>query len=140
MTELIVEYDKKVTITAIYQWHTYNGLIEGLPTDWANNRILQRLPSNIKSHSGKDVFHIIEPTLTPISYEGNYPFGQPIKLPSVICIADLILWEPVKDPDKQGSALVIAWFQDYFAFPIAPDIIEKLKVVEWSKLAVDFDN
>ena len=139
MQDIIVEHNKSVIIKSIHQWMTYGGLLEGLPTDRMNKNILERLPDQIKQHCGDWPFYILEPIQTPIEFDDNYIFGKPMKLPSVICIIDLTFHKAVRNPQMHGSSLIIAWFQNSYAFPIEDEIIEKFKKLAWSQYARDFE-
>lgn len=135
---IIVENDKAVSISALHQWPTYGGLLEGIPTDRVNARILERLSGEIKRHCGNKSSYILQPEQTPIAYEGHYPFGTPMALPAMICVADLVYSQPVRDPDQHGSQLAVAWFQEEYAFPIDEEIMHRFRELKWSALAEDF--
>lgn len=135
---LIIEGDKKVSIKSLNQRLTYGGLLEGLPTTKMNNRIIEGLKTEGKGHSGFEAFYIIEPEQTPIPYEGKYPFGEPASLPAVICIADLRYGSACRDMKKNFSTLRLIWFQCSYAFPIADEIVEKIKLIPFSKICEEF--
>ena len=80
-SKLIIESDKEVTIKGIKQWHTYDGLLEGLPTTRMNTRILEDAKEDAKKFCGFNEIYLIEPVQRPIEYAGKYPFGDPASLP-----------------------------------------------------------
>lgn len=123
----------------LYQWATYSGLLEGLPTERTNKGILDRLKDDVKRHIPYcDAVYIIEAEQKPIDYEKEYPFGKPMELPPVICVTNLTCSQPARNKNEDGSHLSIAWFQNDFAFPIEAEIIEKIKLIPWTKVAQDF--
>ncbi|MBS1635182.1 MAG: hypothetical protein JST26_04610 [Bacteroidetes bacterium] len=136
--ELTIEKNKQVLITGLYQWRTYGGLIDGIPHNKMNDRILKELPNRAKKLCTDIPVYIIEPKQTPIPYDGKYPFGVPMSMPSVICVAELSSGQPVRDMDMHGSQLIVAWFQDQYALPIDHAILDKIKEIHWSKFAEDF--
>ena len=136
-TELIVENERSVTVNRLNQWRTYSGLIEGLPVERMNNEIIRRTLDEAKELNTHNPVHLIEPVLTPIPYEGKYPFGTPISLPHITCVADLLCFSPAKGSGDY-STLTVVWFQDDYAFPIEPDLLEKFEGLPWSDLAKDF--
>ena len=135
--ELTVEKNINVSIQGFYQWPIYRGLLEGVPYNIKNDRILKGVPDDAKKLCGDKPVHIIEPTQTPIPYEGRHPLGVPMSLPPIICVADLICFQPVR-VFGEATVLIVVWFQNEYAFPIDIDIINKLKKLPWSKLADEF--
>jgi hypothetical protein len=137
--EIIVEKDKKVTVMAIYQWATYGELLEGLPNPRLNEQIIARARQRSSQLSGGYTAYLIEPTQTPIAYEGNYPFGTPARLPAIICIAELKYFGAVRNPSMDYSTLGVLWFQDQYAFPIAADVLKAMESIPWSELAAELE-
>ena len=138
-SNLIIKTNKDVTIKSIKQWHTYGGLLEGIPTDKLNERIINRTKKEAKEFSGIEEIYLIEPKQKPIDYDGKYPFGNPASLPGVTCIAELWHNDVFKNTDKMFSSLCIIWFQDDYAFPIEEDILNKIKEIPFSKVCGEFD-
>ncbi len=48
--------------------------------------------------------------------------------------------EPARDPLQDYSVLTVIWFQDDFAFPIDPQVLEQIRALDWEQLAQDFEN
>lgn len=137
MQTIIVENDKHVTVDGLHQWLTYGGLVEGIPTDIINRRILDRLKGEALRYGHTEAIHIIEPSQTELPYDGDYRFGKPMVLPSVTCIARLSHSQPARDPKKHCSQLTLVWFQNDYAFPVDPGIQEVMKQVLWAEIAED---
>lgn len=136
---LIIENNKEVTIKRIKQWHTYGGLLEGIPTDKMNARIIERTKIDAKEFSRMEEIYLIEPKQEPIDYDGNYRFGNPAALPGVTCIAELWHNDVFRDTDKMFSSLCIIWFQEDYAFPIDEEIVKAIKKIPFSKICGEFD-
>jgi hypothetical protein len=136
--EISVGPDLKVTITRLYQWKTYGGLIEGMPVERINNQILNYALQKAGEMDKQIPVHLIEPILTPIPYEGRSPFGDPVAMPSTICIAVLKCYQSIP---KLGdySELTVVWLQEEYAFPIEESILNKLKALSWTQLAKGFN-
>lgn len=135
---LIIEGDKEVRIKRISQSYTYGGLLEGLPTTRMNDYILASVKEEAKKFCGLDEIYLIEPQQTPIPYDGKYPFGTPMSLPSVICIIKIWYYTTFRDKEKDFSCLGIIWFQNDYAFPIDEEIVEKIKEIPFSKICGEF--
>jgi len=134
MTELIVQNDLKVKLCRLNQQHTYSGLSDGPPFERINNELLKRTIEEAKRFNNP--IHLIDPVLTPIPYEGKYPFGDPVSLPQITCIADLLCFKAAKGSGDY-SVLTVVWLQEDYAFPIDNKIILSLKELEWDKFAED---
>lgn len=136
--KLIIDGDKEVTIKKIKQWVTYDGLLEGFPTLQMNNRILAGVKEAAKDFCGIEEVCLIEPSQTPISYEGKYPFGDPASLPAVVCIAELWYYKACRDKSKDYSSLGLIWFQEDYAFPIEEEILRKIREIPYSRICGEF--
>ena len=129
--------NKEVEVKSLFQWHTYEGLLEGLPHDKLNQRILDRVEeeatglTHIKSH------YLVEPEQTPLEGFRDYPFGKPMSLPKIICVAKLKGFG-TSNPEIGGiSELTLTFFQDSFAPPFDSKILDKLKELDWFSYAQD---
>ncbi|MBE7173224.1 MAG: hypothetical protein INR73_21805 [Williamsia sp.] len=138
-SELIIDGNKSVSIKRIQQRLTYDGLLEGLPTRKMNAHILQGIKDEARKFCYLNEIYLIEPEEKPIQYSGQYPFGEPAQLPSVICIVEVRSYSAYRDMSKDCSALGLIWFQDDFMFPIAPEIIEKIKSVPYAHICEEFN-
>jgi hypothetical protein len=149
----------EVKIEQLYQSMTYASILVGYPTEEDNKRIISRGLEAVKAK----IYCAQEPYLIPpkvwdikltdedlgelLGYPSHLPeyaetlahdralFGELQILPRVECMADLSS-SPVKDGD--GSSLTVVWYQDHSALPIADEIIDQIKKLDWRKLAVDF--
>lgn len=122
-TQQIVMADREVNLDELRQQRVYAGLLEGMPTASCNRRRADRLMAEAKAMAYEGAVHLIESAQTPIPYEGRYPFGAPMRLPEISVIARLRSYSVARDADgATASSLVVVWFQDAFALPVASEI------------------
>ena len=138
-SKLVIESDKEVVVKSFYQWETYGGLLEGLPNDNMNRRIIEITKDRAKDFVFMEEIYLIEPKEAPIHYEGKYPFGTPAALPGITCVAELWYNDVFRDKEKMFSSLCIIWFQEDYAFPIDEEIIEKINGIPYSQICGEFD-
>lgn len=129
--------DKTVKVFRLHQWFTYEGLLEGLPHDKMNDRILKDIPEKAKGLTYIDNYHLIEPKQTPIDIGRKYPFGEPMSLPEVICVAGLH-FHGTSNPDVGGiSELTLISFQSSFSPPFDDEVLKEIEKLDWFSLAKD---
>ena len=126
-----------IRLTAIDQWGTYSGLLEGLPTREMNARIIKRTLEDAKQKSHFDPY-LIQPTETLIEMERKYPYGVPASIPAITCVAHFDCFDIARDASSDGSTLSMVWFQSDFAFPIDEAILSHIQSVDWDKYASDY--
>lgn len=131
-TEFTIGPEKAARLVALDQGLTYGGLMEGVPTDKMNARIIEALR---KKHPDA---HLLEPTQTPIEYDRPYPFGAPARMPANYCVATFH-GAGSTDPVLYFTHLKVFWFQDAWALPVADDIIAELRALEWDALATEVE-
>lgn len=108
----------------------YGGLLEGLPTRQRNDALLDGLQA--------PGTHVLVPEQTSLSYPGEYPFGEPSALPRVQCAAKL-QGSGFTDPVLYESIGTLIWFQEDWAMPIGPGILEEIQGLEWSSFAREWE-
>lgn len=109
----------------------YSGLLEGIPTDRLNERIVNYAIEQAREKWKLEPY-LIEPVATPIKISRPYPFGEPMKLPRICCKA---FFSSSGDDPVHSFDLPIIWFQEDFAFPIEPDIEEMITQLDWREHA-----
>ncbi|MCY2977864.1 MAG: hypothetical protein NTU79_04265 [Planctomycetota bacterium] len=128
---------REIALVRLYQFRTYEGLIEGLPTRERNARKVPYI-CNEAAELWKIRVHLIEPSETTIEYDGKYPFGTPAILPGTVCFGLFSSLQPARDNSKDGSELTIVWFQNDFAFPIDDSVRQAIRTLDWDSIAVDY--
>lgn len=131
------------TLTSISQTQTYSGMLEGLPTVEGNQRLLDGLSSmNVGPYDLPPLVLPARRTSIEWDREKPYPFGTPSALPPVQIDSIFSSTQEVKlDPARYPgySALRVIWFQHEWALPIAPEIVEQLKALQWAEKALDVE-
>ena len=137
-THVIIDRDLQVIIVEIKQFLTYGNLLEGIPNLRHNKIIIERTISEAKELFHLQKVHLIEPVLTPIEYQGRYPFGKTESLPRITCLAELKCSLAFKNKDMDFSGLGLVWFQDDYAFPIEKNINDTIKKIPYRKICEEF--
>lgn len=110
---------------------TYSGWLEGYPTTEDNRHLLEEL-------RGPDEPYLIEP-VEKVWGDECYGPRKPAFLPAVTCRAEFESTKLERDPDGYASVLPVTWFQDQFAFPIDPLVLERLVALDWEGRATDWE-
>ena len=135
---VIIDRDLEVIIVEIKQYHTYRNMLEGIPNSRHNKIILERPINEAKELFDLQNIHLIEPIITPIEYEGEYPFGKTESLPEITCLAELRCYSAFKNENMDYSGLGLVWFQDDYAFPIEKTINDIIKTISYRKICEEF--
>ena len=131
--EVSLNFGRVIRLMALSQERVYEGVSGGLPTRWMNEMTLHRLQKK------SPLSVVLRPRQTPLEYRHDrpYPFGVPAELPPLSCIGRFYCHQPARDRTMFSSFLTIIWFQDDFAFPIAPDALRRIQAVDWERHAED---
>lgn len=127
---------REITLQSFWQEYVYEGTSGGPPSRIINERIIH----HVLERAIKPV-HLIRPIQMPISDNEDCPWflGEPYTLPQISCVARFHSQPPARDPAMWASSLTIIWFQETFAFPIAPEILSQIQSINWNALAEDWD-
>jgi hypothetical protein len=136
--KLLVDGDIEVTVSKIMQWHTYEGMLEGLPNRKLNRDLLESLERKLKDFCGLDQVYIIEPLEKPFTADSPYFRGDPAMLPMVTCMAEIFTYHSFRDQTREFSMMGIAWFQDQFAFPVDQNVVDIIKAIPYRELCGEF--
>jgi hypothetical protein len=129
-------------LRALNQSLAYEGMMAGVPTRETNQDRIKRLMAKARELLDGCEPYLIAPPARPIGDDPRPKFARrsPAELlPGVACIGRFLAQEPASDPTKDISQLVVVWFQDEFAFPIAPSVVEQLQELDWKRFAFGFD-
>lgn len=135
--EIQLDSGRRIRLTALDQWGTYAGLLEGLPTREMNARIIQETLEGARRRWHFPPY-LIQPAEKPIEIVRSYPFGTPASIPEITCVAHFDCFDKVRDPNLDGSTLPLVWFQADFAFPIEEAIQTQIRALDWDRYATDF--
>lgn len=146
-TNILLNTGRKIHLQEIHQEYTYAGMLAGYPTTESNARYLAELALSKSDGAPRYVVHPVEQPIEAIlkrrREHPNHPMeegkGFPARLPPIICSA-CFTSDEIKDQDKDGcgSQLWVVWFQDEFAFPIAPEALRGIQAIDWEAVAKNF--
>jgi hypothetical protein len=123
-------------LRSLRQVHVYEGGIEGVPTVEWNKRKVEGFLESLRNSDRREPY-LVPPVETPIPWEHEKPyrFGTPSALPRIVCVGGFTSW-PIKKGG--GSSLTVLWFQEQFALPIDPEVLEKIQAIKWDEHATDW--
>src|SRR5579859_1399438 len=135
---LSVRLDDGTTIYAdkIVARRTYLGLIEGVPNDSINERMINDLKMMCGRAFCVDRCVVLAPRMTPRQLKDR-PW---MALPSSALGGLFRSVRPVRDRNKTYSMLAILWFQEHFEPLLSPESLASMQQVHWARLAQDFDD
>ena len=129
--------DVTATVISIYQWRTYEDLLEGVPNKRMNKSILERTPSEATRHTYIPNYFMLEAKQTPIEMRSKFSFGKPMRLPGIVCVLGLKVYR-TSSPEISGhSELTLISFQDKFNPPFEDEFLEQVEKVEWFSHSMD---
>jgi hypothetical protein len=127
-----------IRLIALNQYRIYEGLIEGVPTEEMNRRIIEGAVRDAKETFGDSEPLLIPPRQEALDIGRDYPFGKPATLPRVQCIAFFTcLWPTPRGQAHDYSWMNMVWFQEQLAMPIDAEVLDAIKAVDWLKLATN---
>ena len=132
---------RTIYLSELRQIGTYDGVLEGLPTAEKNANLVKRLLADRQNQAFGAPPHMLPFKERPIDLppEQKYPFGTPSALPPVTVAARFKSLAPTAAAEGDGSALVVIWFQESFAFPPSPEIALHLESLDWEKNAASYE-
>ena len=132
---------RMVYLDEIAQWRTYGCLLGGIPRKEMNDELIIATEALArKKIRGDEPVHIIAPLREKIVLSKERPPrpGREYEsLPPITCAATFDSNEPARNSEDWGSCLVVVWFQERWAFPIAPRIVSQIREINWNQLARD---
>ena len=127
-----------LTMNSFVQYSTYSGMMEGLPTRKRNDAMVDYAPESetYVLHAPR-LYGDLCSRMPPDHFMSKIPFENQYEvLPGVTCVANMTSepcdapdWDDIDPPAK--SSLTLVWFQNEWAMPIAPEVMEKLKTFDW---------
>lgn len=94
--DVLLESGRVIHLRSIEQWGTYSGLLEGIPTQEMNHRIIKRTMD-----AAREKYHfepyLISPVEALIDGFPGYRFGTPAEIPSITCVATFECYSIARD-------------------------------------------
>jgi len=129
----------------LYQSRTYSGMLCGMPYDLPHYQrdAIEMSESLFPGYRTPVILpsRILTGTRTMPSQDKAGKTHNCIEkwemLPQITCIARFNANRPARDESEVYSSMTVIWWQDEFGLP-APEIVEQLKCLDWSKEAEDW--
>jgi DNA replication protein DnaD len=134
---ITIDNDLEVKIESLYQSETYKDVLFGYPTEHRNNRLINSILRKVHETNNPQSVYLIQPEQKLID-EDIEKYKSPLDIPKEIpnieyhlrVASDMV----TNDKNQTDSTMLIIWFQDEFAFPIDPLILEQIKTIPFRKL------
>ncbi len=137
-SDLVLATGRAISLESLDQWRVYAGLLEGVPREKLNERLIDDVIARVRRKERREPF-VIRPVQRPLGPVEREPHGLGARatLPSVGCVGRFVSSRPARDPSMATSVLTVIWFQDDFAFPLDDAIAAALHALDWDALATD---
>ncbi len=152
---------RPILLDELIQFRTYAGLLVGLPEERHVGSVVDQALNRAQEHFGdKPVPHMLEFEL--VDYEQEVASSRLDKagrlahadqrpqrkvgrrLPLVTCMASFECPVTVSPPVGVGvfakSIATLVWFQETFGPPLAGQVIECIRILDWAAIAVDISD
>ncbi len=139
---IIIDNDLEVEIEALSQFKTYRNVIYGYPTERRNNWLIKDILESAHKTNNPQSVYLIQPEhkiMDDIIRKNGNPLDICKVIPDIECHLEVRSKKIFTDENESYSKMLIIWFQDEFAFPIDPIIIEKIKTIPYRKLCFSFE-
>jgi hypothetical protein len=133
---------RSVELTTMTISSTYGGLLEGYPNARMNDALIDRLSRRHEPVRWSPPAHVITPPRSrpePGQDPTRMPFGPVEMLPPVYC-EGFFRSGPIEealDPVLHESRLMVVWFQEDLARPVADFAAAAVHELAWHDLAED---
>ncbi len=134
---IIIDNDLEVEIESLNQSETYESVEFGYPTEHRNNWLISSILQRVHKTNNPQSVYLIQPQhkLMDVDIEKyKSSLDIPKEIPNTECHIRLSTNKITNDKNQSDSTMLIIWFQDKPAFPIDPDILEKIKAIPYRKL------
>jgi hypothetical protein len=139
LLDITLNSGRGICAKTLHVSHTYEGLLEGTPTDEWNQDLLSALLQSLPKIFGDWPIHII-PSETKRREEKSF-FGRKriaSFMPPLQFAAFFVCYQPVK-PEMHASGLVIAWHEWSPTPFMSPDTRAQVEKIHWEDYAKDFE-
>jgi hypothetical protein len=136
-----LESGRIITLHSLNQTPTYDGVLEGYPNKQHNDERIERCRRHAIQTFGQHVVvldPVRRPDIHPFYKPGNL-WGPPEYLPALTCHG-VFESRPVGNAPVVCSVLHIIWYQEKFALPIDPAVVESISKVNWDAIACNWED
>ena len=132
---------RSIDLTGLEISSTYAGLLEGYPNARINDALLKHLGRRREFSYGSQPVHLITPLRSQPEPESVLPFGPMETLPPVYCqgsFRSAVIGQEL-DPVLYKSWLMVVWFQDDLARPVAEAVAAAVSGLAWDECAENYE-
>lgn len=148
-----------INMQRIDQGLAYSYVLEGIPYGpdyqrtvnlhhtWAKDRYPNRRivvleprlrPLGVPADELQKLHTLSQSEASDVSRRAGINYPEPVSIGSVCCRA-LLESKPIDGDAYMLSELMVLWFQDGFAMPIDPLVVEQIQALDWDAVAQDVD-
>jgi hypothetical protein len=141
--EITLDSGIVVYLDCLFQYRTYSGLLEGLPTRRHNAERIERA----RRYAAEKLWMggtplLLAPREVPMGIPRERWFmradeNEPVEIPPVASLATFESMTSARDPQADCSSLKVVWFQDEFGPPAGADVLRQFRAIDWRALATD---
>jgi hypothetical protein len=135
-TRVVLKDGRTIRLEALRQWPTNGGWLEGGPSAAWNQRMVERTEKEAAEGALDGRVLTIPPAEIRKINHPNPRFNIEA-YPDVTCVG-VFHSSTARDPTADGSILTLIWFQDLMALPIAPEVVEAIRAIDWNAQAADY--
>lgn len=132
---------RSIDLTGLEISSTYGGFLEGYPNARINDALLKRLGRRREFSYGSQPVHVITPQRSQPEPQSALPFGPMETLPPVHCqgsFMSAVIGQEL-DPVLHKSWLMVVWFQDDLARPVAASVAAAVSGLAWDDYAENYE-
>ncbi|WP_406858781.1 hypothetical protein ABZO31_00395 [Streptomyces sp. HUAS MG47] len=133
---IVLSSGRSIRLTELRMSSTYGGMLEGYPCKRINDLKVSWLQRQAERAFPSTPVHLVPPS-REYPDETAGAFGPVEVLPSVFCVG--VFDSSALDSARDGSTLVVAWFQPAPEVPAGEDADLALRSVRWEELAQDYE-
>jgi hypothetical protein len=141
--EIRLDSGIEIRLDCLFQYRTYGGLLDGLPTRKLNAKLIHRA----LEYAAEKLWmggtpHLLAPPEVAMGIPKDEWFDrddayEPVTIPPVACLGTFESMTPARDADADCSSLRVVWFQDEFGPPVDRGVLLQFRALDWRALATD---
>ncbi|QFG21504.1 hypothetical protein [Actinomadura sp. WMMB 499] len=143
LADIDLNSGRRIRLTRLKIFTTYEGLLEGHPTVEMNNGIVAAAVQDYARRHDRSGprLHLIRPPRTPVPERRPGPFGPRELLPRMYCEGHFhsLRIDETLDEVFYRSRLTVIWFLDDISGPPAQFVTAAVADVPWEDVALDYE-
>lgn len=138
---LTLNSGQQIRMNQLLQYRTYGGMLLGLPNPMANEMIISDALKCAEKFCCGGKPYLIQPRVMAFAEWWLVRYGKRVDntdeplpecaaLPAIACIAEFEAMDKL-------SVVAVVWFQNEFAFPIAPEAMSQIVAMNWDSVSTE---